>query len=567
MRSRHLFSSSVFALLAAAPALALSGCESRGGPDTASRLARARGLVGEGRPRDALAPLDAALARDPRSVAVRRLKARVLLSLGRSRQALPLLRSLAGEIEDTEIEVSLGEALLVVGDAPGSRAVFQALLERRDVPPPFAQRARLGAAAALNREKRYAEARDLLVGPLLGRRQSERRLHHLAVALRGLGRPAAARAFERRALELQPYFHELRERQSAVAARDPVKAAFHEARAHFELGRLGDALDAVDRGLGREPGQVDLHLLGCELTLALGRLRQAIPRYRKLVQESRSHRIGLALARLLIRAGAAREARKIIAATADTEGMPRENRTIQAQRGRALLELGDLPAVVELFKSVDRPHTEEPGEGRPPSETISLVKAELFIYTGKNDVARQLLTQEFRELAGGQGWAAALLLMAREPEPAAGEELPDLSSLVDHPGFVGRCLELPSVTLGVHQRNLLRDAQRIVEERRGIFQRMGSRSDGDAEVFPLWEELHALYLRGGARRKALELAWYLWRKNRRGPRENLLVARSLSRREETLQRLEAVGRVPSDEAQSETGVLGREARTYLGLEP
>ena len=44
-------------------------------------------------------------------------------------------------------------------------------------------------------------------------------------------------------------------------------------------------------------------------------------------------------------------------------------------------------------------------------------------------------------------------------------------------------------------------------------------------------------------------------------------SRSLSRREETLQRLEAVGRVPSDEAQSETGVLGREARTYLGLEP
>ena len=539
----------------------------------------ANALFRVGRPEQALRQLKVAvrLGFDKEKTAA--LEAQVLVQLRRSDEAIPLLKELRTTDDSPELALALGTAYMDLGDAAAAWEILGQILEEKGDSPlevedreAFRARLRSKGAAALNRLRRHAEARSVILEQLLRDPQDDSALHQLATALRGLQLVTASEAIIQSFKELAPHVHHVREKNKFRRMGHLPSSWYHQARAHCAVDRLGDALQAIEVGFRYAPRAATLHLLKIETMLRLGRYSRAVEAARSAFQVTESPIFRLAEARALGRLGKADEAREILGVLAKGPENSERNRALEGgYRVRVLLELGELEEAESQLATVANDRGEALAE--PAAMEIGrLCRAEILLSRGQREEARDLLRQEMYVLEGGQIWARALRLLARvaAPGPSPDRGHPpapdDVSDLVDRPVLLERALSLPEVRESTAARSLFRRANKIHEERFRILTAMDRL--GDTDAMPYWKELLELYLEGGARRKARETAWYLWNLNPGDLEESRALSRTLSRDTEVVSRLATATRGLARAAGNPDLLeVRRAAREFLGVSP
>jgi len=528
---------------------------------------------------DCLAALDRAQSIAPDSRHARRLRAECSMAIGRFEDALEILDALVAEESAPRMVLLLAETCARTGRSQRAWELVESALrelsaggvataEARD----RNTRLRRAGARALNALARPAEARDLLLPLLLSTPEDEESLHLLIASLRAIRIESTASALELRLVELEGFRYE--RRGEAAARRDGLSTtiAYHEARAWLELDRIPEAIEALRAGIARSPSAADLFLLLAEAQLRLGRLRDTAVRFDRSVRALGSPRIGLALARVLVRLDKIPIAREIVGGIRNNIPPPGDPRRgpVRADLLRTLVTLDGIDAVRDAIAGGDEIDSDF-SEGA--TDIVLLSRAELRLADGDLDEARIILAQRFAQTPGAPSWAGALRAVvdavSPDAEGASDRASPDPfdpSDLVDQPELARRLRVYSIVARSAPAVARIDRALALASRREAILTRMADFSDSD--VLPAWYEIAALCLESGAVRKAREVAWYLWSRDRAGLRENRLLARALSRPENLLERLAALeraaARAPLDE---EIARARSEARRALGLVP
>jgi arylsulfatase A-like enzyme/tetratricopeptide (TPR) repeat protein len=268
-------------------------------------VTRGHELLERGRPQEALAAFEEALAKNPRAASVRSRRAETLLALGRlddafsayaenaegradeesllgmarvreqqgrKAEALALLRTgLEALPGSTALRLRAGELELAAGDAAGAEASARAVLERA----PGDGEAMALRARSLARRGRGEEANAVWLELAEG--------HPLAAPARQAAEPLASWADALLASgQLEPA------RRAYEAA---LGTGFSNDRLHLNLAltlwrlqRKDDALAVLERGRARHPESPDLHYRVARLLEGRGRRAEAAAAYRRALE-------------------------------------------------------------------------------------------------------------------------------------------------------------------------------------------------------------------------------------------------------------------------------------------
>jgi predicted Zn-dependent protease len=546
-------------------------------------------LLHGGRLQEGLEVVDRCLAVDPRSPGCRENKARLLIELQRPAEAVPLLRALLAERPEPAWELFLGSALLECGDAAGAWQLFAPHLSgsspagARALGPALVPPLQMQAAKALLALKRPREAAELLVERLAPEPENGQALHRLAMAARLLGANAAAEALDRRMRDLARRESYLGSAVRAAGAGYVSSVPYFEAVAALVVCRAGQALELLAEAARLAPRIARLH---SELARAysLVGLEAAAERALRAGLESTegSPLVRADLAALLARTGRGQEAVGLLELRTPAPATPAGDRPedarrreeasrLAAHRALARLELGDAARAAEELAA--GPDVDE------NAEEMVLARAEVAILGGRLAVAKGLLAANFDNLPGGPEWASALralvALIEGEGEaarPVDPSDLLDLPRLLRLRGYYRGAVESSGgdassspAAAGVGDAAWERAAplRALDDGRTRVIALLPGAGAATAERL---RELLAIYVQGGAARKARELAFYLVHLQPREVEDRRRLARILERPEEVMPRLQALKAAlhlaPGD---ADLGEQLAAARRFLGL--
>ncbi len=529
----------------------------------------------------ALDEIEVALKLSPHSYRARHLKANCLVALEHLDEALPILEKLFTESRappenpdepprprDLQLEALLVTSYAQTGRAKEAWSLItevRAEIQKRGVRTPadreLVRKLAIFGATALNQLSRFAEARDNLLPVLLETPNDRQGLQPFIESMRGLGLAETEAALARRREELATFLYESEQATASRAAGRRAQEIFHEVRALLATDRLGEAEKLVRDGQAKYPNVADLHLLSAEIHLRLARVGAITKTLDGVMRSSRSNIVGLALARLRHRQGLTDVAKSMVEAV--EKNLPPDGQDNARIRGMALRIRAEIGEHEKVLARVKEGLDEKIDAANP--EIALLFRIENLLREGDLDAARTALSQSFTSLNGGESWAGVLRSVVEWISAKPGETLTvDLSDFLDHPDLCSRLRRVAIVRENAQALARLDLALEILEKRNALIARMKEQSN-DA-VLSIWKELARLYSDVGAPRKAREVAWFLWNSDRRSLSANLLLAKSLSRREEVLPRLAALERAARTASQSaEVESLLRETRAALGV--
>jgi len=526
-------------------------------------------LFRDGQIEKSLAALERATASAPNSRSARSLRCECLIGISRFADAISTLEELVDEQPELRLESMLAHAYARTGKFAKAWKLVEPLRDRvkaGEATPGRKEKIErslaIDGATALNGLERHAQARDFLLPWLLEAPEDREGLDELVAALRGMGRSTAAGVLQLRLEELHAYHHESSQAKSAKNAHRATRSDYHRSRGALEIDRLDLAIDASRTAIKTSPRMPELYLVEVEAYARLGRLKGVGSQLNQVMRLTKSPIVGLCLARILVRLDNKVAAESIVVGVENN--LPTDPIRRAAIRAHALwtrLALGQSEHVATAMSG--RKSSEM---ARAAPDFVLLCRAEAALGSGDPDAARSTVSQNFRSLIGGESQARALRTVLDALQREKPGDSVDTSDLVDQEEMAARLLSMPIVAKSTEAKRTVESALDIVARRRKILERMGDFSDSD--VLPLWHEMHALYMSGGAHRKARGLAWFLWGRDRHGLESNLRLAASLSRPREVLSRLAALLRAEKkapDDPRVTEGL--KTARSLLGISP
>jgi len=544
---------------------------------------RAELLLRADRRVDATRVVDRALGIDGSDLALRRLRARLLLANQKAAAARELLEELTATDDDPDLRFLLGTALLDEGRPERALEYLLPLVEElasaetsSDGAPTSLSVLRVRAARALGEVGRFRGAAELLLDALLADPRDTKALRELAVASRGLGAVSAANALERRARAMESRDTFARLAEGAKRAARPSSVAYHRAQAALVVEDIGEALALLGAGVELPATVAQLHLELTRVEELLGRRDRAEHVVVKASESSDSSALYVVeRARLAAADGRAEDARRwliderlTMPTAEEQDSMSAEERQVLAlvmtRRLLTYYELGEFTAAAEFFRRY-RVTSEDPGE-------LLLCRAELALVEGRLDEADGLLAGSFDEVPGGIAWQRALqtLIAWARPAAARGDSSPvgdaDPSDLLGRPRFLTKSEYTPRAALDAEVAREL-DRQRALHHRaRELLE--GMRGHEDRDVVDRWAELIDLYRAAGALRKAREAAWYALSLEPNRVESYRRLVRVLERPQDAIERLAVIEtglRRAGDDP--ELAAARNATRSFLGLPP
>jgi arylsulfatase A-like enzyme/predicted Zn-dependent protease len=268
-------------------------------------VTRGHELLEQGRPQEALALFEQALARNPRSASVRSRRADTLLKLGRFDEAFRAFAENADGRLDEESLLGMARAREAQGRAADALALLRTGLRALPDSPALrslegrlllaigdASGAEASARAALAQSPADAQAMALLAGALERRgRGDEAQQVRLSLVEQDPQSPAAREA----AARLLPWADAQLDRGQPEGARRVYEAVLSAglssesmylnlALALWRLERRDDALATLERGQARFPRSADLNYRIGRLLEGRGRLAEAAAAYRRALE-------------------------------------------------------------------------------------------------------------------------------------------------------------------------------------------------------------------------------------------------------------------------------------------
>ena len=454
--------------------------------------------------------------------------ARTLLGEGSPGRARPVLEVLAASVslaslEDLvpEIEYWLGHAELDSGHADRAVPRLRRLLERvetamaegseagEDARRLLRARLRISLARGERELGRSPAAASTLLPLLAQDPYAPRALRELSACVEDGVVSAALRS---RAKEVERRLEALDRARVAERSSSPSAAAYWRALSALEVGRIDLALEDLESGLEASPSAPLLSLELSRLERLLGRADLARETLERGVEASGSPLLLIEGAIVAATLGEGDRARKLlidprlavpsVAEQARLEESAKEELgRLLARRVRCYLELGQGAAAREIYSF--HPVTEDDPEG------LILGSAELALLDKRLLDAEARLSLELDASPRIRCWRGALRLARGLLSDEAEVTRADPSDLIDHWRLIRSPEYLPRERAGEAARLYIDKLEQLVARVRKL--RAESKGGGLCDDVGSTAALADAWHAGGARRKALELAWLLFR--------------------------------------------------------
>jgi len=525
-------------------------------------------LLEDGDLRPALAKADAALSFDEGYAPAQRVRGRILLSLGRSREAGEIFSRLLEKQPSSELEYYLGVALFDSGEVEKAYDRLSKLLASVNEAPeakttlgPLATHLRSYVARALVSLDRIEESKRVLLDSLVDDPYDVELLRTLAEAIEKGGDAKTAKALRARIRALAVREALIRRRYAVEVTNREAETLMLKGLIELSVDKIGGALDFFRQASGKSPKSARPHVsYGLALEL-LGKNTRADETYDEALQKTNASVLLLEKVRLAASEGRSEDARKILDDPRLSLGGVSTDDEILGEwvgrRLRAYLELADFDAVRDFLR-------ENPIRGSE-ARAVLLSSAEVSLIDRRLTSVGPILDRPGSFRFHERSWGRALRVLhgfeSTAGESSALQDSFDSSDLLDHarllrPEAYSRLRAMQNEAFKAR----LEALRKVSKRRREIIDH--NKEDADAP----WIELFDLYREVGARRKARELAWFLLERKPKDVASYLRLARAIDRPEEVVERLSIVERgLKVDEEHAELIDFRAKALVEIGL--